>query len=389
MTQLRGTKRSGGGNPARTHTRESGWWRSCKLGAHYWYQYRAFKSTRAMTTYLWLDCDPGHDDAMAIILAAHGMNPNVIVAGVSTTCGNQTLAKTTDNALRILHLIGRDDVGARPPPPRTPPNHRSRASRRAFDPEPTLVSPLRPFPRRRPRRRGVRRRGQAPDASPAKLSRDSRQIWPRRPDIPPAPRGANPKKAIVAMAAAFERILEIPSARPVLVATGALTNVALLFSVYPELAGAVEVVLMGGALGKGNTGPVAEFNIQCDPEAARIVFESGANLTMVPLEATHTALVTPEVRERLLGNPAASGRAPSRFRRLVDELMRFFADTYKEVFDFEDPPLHDPCAVAYAVAPEMFETKDLRVDVECGSELSRWTNGGGLVAAVAGETNQL
>ena len=171
------------------------------------------------------------------------------------------------------------------------------------------------------------------------------------------------------MAAAFERILEIPSARPVLVATGALTNVALLFSVYPELAGAVEVVLMGGALGKGNTGPVAEFNIQCDPEAARIVFESGANLTMVPLEATHTALVTPEVRERLLGNPAASGRAPSRFRRLVDELMRFFADTYKEVFDFEDPPLHDPCAVAYAVAPEMFETKDLRVDVECGSEL--------------------
>lgn len=189
------------------------------------------------------------------------------------------------------------------------------------------------------------------------------------PDIPPAPRGANPKKAIVAMATAFERILEIPSARPVLVATGALTNVALLFSVYPELAGAVEVVLMGGALGKGNTGPVAEFNIQCDPEAARIVFESGANLTMVPLEVTHTALVTPEVRERLLGNPATSGRSPSRFRRLVDELMRFFADTYKEVFDFEDPPLHDPCAVAYAVAPEMFETRDLRVDVECGSEL--------------------
>ena len=77
------------------------------MGAHYWYQYRAFKPTRAMTTYLWLDCDPGHDDAMAIILAAHGMNPNVIVAGVSTTCGNQTLAKTTDNALvMIIVLLG-------------------------------------------------------------------------------------------------------------------------------------------------------------------------------------------------------------------------------------------------------------------------------------------
>ena len=343
---------------------------SCKLGAHYWYQYRAFKSTRAMTTYLWLDCDPGHDDAMAIILAAHGMNPNVIVAGVSTTCGNQTLAKTTDNALRILHLIGRDDVGARPPPPRE--HHRTivrahrvvlsipnRHSSHLSDPSPAVARVAEVYagadkPLTRPRRNCPEIHGESGLDGP---------------DIPPAPRGANPKKAIVAMAAAFERILEIPSARPVLVATGALTNVALLFSVYPELAGAVEVVLMGGALGKGNTGPVAEFNIQCDPEAARIVFESGANLTMVPLEATHTALVTPEVRERLLGNPAASGRAPSRFRRLVDELMRFFADTYKEVFDFEDPPLHDPCAVAYAVAPEMFETKDLRVDVECGSEL--------------------
>ena len=110
---------------------------------------RAFKSTRAMTTYLWLDCDPGHDDAMAIILAAHGMNPNVIVAGVSTTCGNQTLEKTTDNALRILHLIGRDDVGARPATPSSrehTTHHRSRASRRAFHPEPTPFSPLRSFP---------------------------------------------------------------------------------------------------------------------------------------------------------------------------------------------------------------------------------------------------
>lgn len=325
-----------------------------------------------MTTYLWLDCDPGHDDAMAIILAAHGMNPNVIVAGVSTTCGNQTLEKTTDNALRILHLIGRDDVGARPAAPSSrehTTHHRSRASRRAFHPEPTPFSPLRPFP-------PAARVAEVHAGADKPLTRP-RRICPEihgdsgldGPDIPPAPRGANPKKAIVAMATAFERILEIPSARPVLVATGALTNVALLFSVYPELAGSVEVVLMGGALGKGNTGPVAEFNIQCDPEAARIVFESGANLTMVPLEVTHTALVTPEVRERLLGNPATSGRSPSRFRRLVDELMRFFADTYKEVFDFEDPPLHDPCAVAYAVAPEMFETRDLRVDVECGSEL--------------------
>ena len=121
-TQLRGAKRSGAETP-RALMRV---WLVAKrkLGAHYWYQYRAFKPTRAMTTYLWLDRDPGHDDAMAIILAAHGMNPNVIVAGVSTTCGNQTLAKTTDNALRILHLIGATTSGR---PPRAP-EPRSRAS---------------------------------------------------------------------------------------------------------------------------------------------------------------------------------------------------------------------------------------------------------------------
>ena len=146
-----------------------------------------------------------------------------------------------------------------------------------------------------------------------------------------------------------------------LVATGALTNVALLFSVYPELATRVELVIMGGALGKGNTGPCAEFNIQCDPEAAHVVFESGARVRMVPLEVTHTALVTPEIRARLLWGKhppsdashgdSGGARRPSRFRALVDELMRFFASSYEEVFGFEHPPLHDPCAVYAAIAP--------------------------------------
>ena len=147
------------------------------------------------------------------------------------------------------------------------------------------------------------------------------------------------------------------------VATGALTNVALFASLYPELLEHTEVVIMGGAMGQGNTNPVAEFNIQCDPEAAHIVFECGVKLAMVPLEVTHTALVTPTVRARLLDDG-------SRFRRLVDELMQFFAQTYKDVFAFEHPPLHDPCAVAYALRPDLFTVKSLRVDVETTSSIS-------------------
>ena len=126
----------------------------------------------------------------------------------------------------------------------------------------------------------------------------------------------------------------------------------------------VDVVLMGGALGVGNTGAVVEFNMQIDPEAAAVVFNSGARVTMVPLEVTHTALVTPEVLDRIRSPPDHP------FVELIAELLLFFADTYRRVFRFEHPPLHDPCAVAYVVAPELFEMEHLRVDIETASTLS-------------------
>lgn len=182
------------------------------------------------------------------------------------------------------------------------------------------------------------------------------------PDIPHAPRNPNDEKAVIAMARAI-KTSGTETQSVYLVATGALTNVALLLSLFPELVPFVKVVIMGGAMGKGNTNPVAEFNIQCDPEAAHIVFESGADVTMVPLEVTHTALVTPEVRAALMGTG-------SRFCRLVDELLQFFADTYRDVFQFDDPPLHDPCAVFYVLQPDLFNSKLLRVDVETSSPLS-------------------
>lgn len=181
-----------------------------------------------------------------------------------------------------------------------------------------------------------------------------------------SPRVPLPGKAIMVM---YERIsccFQATRQAVRLVCTGALTNAALLLLVYPEVASMIEVVLMGGCMGLGNTGPVVEFNIQTDPEAAKVVFESGVPLTMIPLEVTHTALVTQEVLTQLINcQPVVTP-----FLLLIQQLLTFFADTYREVFRFPDPPLHDPCAVAYVVDPDIFEVERMRVDIEVSSHLS-------------------
>lgn len=122
---------------------------------------------------------------------------------------------------------------------------------------------------------------------------------------------------------------------------------------------------MGGAMGVGNTSPVAEFNIQVDPEAAAYVFECGLPIYMVPLEVTHSVLVTKSVLNKI---ETHLGR--SNFSRVCIELLLYFASTYERVFFMNDPPLHDPCAVAFAIDPSMFETKLMRVDIETHSQLS-------------------
>jgi inosine-uridine nucleoside N-ribohydrolase len=141
------------------------------------------------------------------------------------------------------------------------------------------------------------------------------------------------------------------------VATGCLTNFALLLSVFPEIKQKIEkIVLLGGAVGIGNISPCAEFNILIDPEAAKIVFDSGVEIVMVPIEVTHTALVTPSVisRVKALDSP---------FGQLCVDLLNFFGETYKRVFYFDFPPLHDPLAVAYVIEPSLFVTRHLRVDI--------------------------
>eukprot|EP00798_Chlamydomonas_sp_ICE-L_P012279 gene12279-15426_t len=146
---------------------------------------------------------------------------------------------------------------------------------------------------------------------------------------------------------------------------------------YPEVVNMIEITIMGGCIGAGNTGTVAEFNIQIDPEAAKVVFESGVPLAMMPLEVTHTVLVTPGVltavgegAAEVVHTDVVTATPTSHFRKQIMLLMQFFAETYKRVFDFDHPPLHDPCAVAYIIAPELFKVKHMHVDIETFSSLS-------------------
>jgi len=149
-----------------------------------------------------------------------------------------------------------------------------------------------------------------------------------------------------------------------IIAIAGLTNVALLLTIFPEIKSKIDkIVLLGGAMGIGNIGPVMEWNIMVDPHAAKIVFESGLKIVQIPLEVSHTCLVTQEIQSEL-----KTWNTPFSF--LLVDLLTFFAKTYKEVFKFDYPPLHDPLAVAYVIAPEIFTTEFMRVDIETNSELS-------------------
>ncbi|GAX72991.1 hypothetical protein CEUSTIGMA_g443.t1 [Chlamydomonas eustigma] len=307
---------------------------------------------------LWLDCDPGHDDAMAIILAGHNRLVNLI--GVSTVAGNQTVAKVTQNALDIVHAAGLPLI--------------------------EVVAGLgKPLLRH------------SAILCP-EIHGDSGLDGPEGgPLLPKSPLKANPGKAVLIMFEAIqEHYMQKPEGEKIrLVCIGPLSNAAILFTLYPEVIPMVEVVLMGGCLGVGNTGPVMEFNIQTDPEAAKVVFECGVKLTMIPLEVTHTVLATPEVLRAVAGisendtrdetngdlhssqnmTPSAdcahiASRARTLFRKAMVHLLLFFAETYRTEFEFPHPPLHDPCAVAYVIAPEIFKVRDMRVDIEVCSEVS-------------------
>jgi inosine-uridine nucleoside N-ribohydrolase len=259
------------------------------------------------STPILIDCDPGHDDAIALLLAL--ASPEVELLGATTVAGNQTLPKTTANAIRVLELVARgDDV-------------------------PVAAGAERPLVR-----------------DPFAASYVHGETGLDGPALPP------PRAEPVAEHA-VDFLAERIGHGVVLVATGPLTNVALLLErgARPE-----RIVLMGGSIGVGNVTPAAEFNVWADPEAADRVFRSGLDVTMVGLDVTHEALVQAD-RFRELG----------RVGRVVAEWLDFYSTFHRETYGFDGSPIHDAVTLAHVLRPDLLETVERHVAVDVESELCR------------------
>ena len=259
-----------------------------------------------------LDCDPGHDDAIMLMLAVG--SERFDIKAVTTSAGNQTQEKTLKNALNILSLIGANV-----------PVHRG-CDKPIF--RDLIIA----------------------DFVHGATGLDG-PSFPAEPALQ-----MHPLPAIEAIA----QILTDSTEKVTIVPTGPLTNIAVFLLAYPHLKSKIErISLMGGGISRGNITPAAEFNIYVDPEAAAIVFESGVPITMCGLDVTHKALVFEADIERFRAMGTVTGDA-------VADLMDFFSVYYRK----ERPELnggaalHDPCALACLFAPEIFTGQDCFVRVE-------------------------
>ena len=263
------------------------------------------------------DCDPGHDDAVAILMAA--VHPMIDLKAVTVVAGNQTLEKTVRNALNVCS-----------------------ASKRCAD-IPIAAGMSRPM---------VREQVVAGD-----IHGESGLDGPvfDEPEL-----GLDTRHAVDLI---IDLLLD--SNDPItLVPTGPLTNIGMAIRKEPEIVEKIErIVLMGGAYQHGNVTPSAEFNIYADPEAAHVVFTCGRPIVMMGLDVTRKANATAAMvaKVRSLGNPQAI---------LFAEMMEFFAKSQKEVFGWDAPPLHDPTCMAWLIDPTCFTTKPMRVEIELRGSLT-------------------
>jgi inosine-uridine nucleoside N-ribohydrolase len=268
-----------------------------------------------MATKIILDTDPGHDDAIALLLAL--ASPELEVVGVTTVSGNQTLEKTTANALRILEFVDRTDI-------------------------PVHVGCARPIVR---------------DQWAAAYVHGESGL--DGPDLPPPTTSPAEGHAVDFLAAQLEEHDDL-----VLVPVGPLTNIGLLLAKHHGIEERIgRIVLMGGAIAEGNVTPAAEFNIWADPEAAHRVFTSGVDLSMVGLDVTHKALLKPDKVGEL--------REGSRVGTLVGELYDFYHGHHERMYGWEGSPVHDALAVAHVVRDDFLTTKHLHVQVDIGPEPGR------------------
>lgn len=261
-----------------------------------------------------LDCDPGHDDAMAIIVAARHAD----LLGITTVNGNAPLARTTANALVMTQLLDLDV-----------PVH-SGAAR-------PLVAPV---------------------LNAEYIHGESGMDGAELPPVTRQVASTDAVGFIIETARAHEGCWLVP--------VGPCTNIALALRAAPDLAGRIAgISLMGGSSHHGNRTPAAEFNIWCDPEAADIVFSSGVPIVMAGLNLTYQAQAAPHYVDaiRALGTSLST---------IVADLLVFFSGTYMHVnAGFVGAPVHDPCAVLALTHPELFTRRDAHVVVEVNGTHTR------------------
>lgn len=262
-----------------------------------------------------LDCDPGHDDAVAIMLA--GRAPELEILGITVVSGNQTIEKTSQNALNVLQYLELDI--------------------------PVYAGCGQPM---------VRKRIHAAD-----IHGSSGLDGPVFPELKRTVEKEHAVTFIIRSLLSSEEAVTM-------VTTGPMTNLAMAMRMNPGILDKIErIVLMGGSYGNGNITPAAEFNIAADAEAAYVCFNSGRPITMAGLDVTRKALCFPEIVERM-------GRIDNKASKLFVDLMGHFCRTQKEVFGWEGGPLHDPVPVAYLIDPDILKTKAMNVEIDIRSEQS-------------------
>lgn len=263
-----------------------------------------------------IDCDPGVDDAIALLLAlASPEDFNLL--GITTVAGNVPLSLTQYNARRITHLAQRLDIPVY-----------------AGCPRPVLRAPV------------------TAEHVHGQTGLDGA-------DLPQPTQPLQPHHAVAFL------IDQCKAAQtPITLATlGPLTNLAVALIQAPEIVNTIDqVVTMGGALGRGNVTPNAEFNIYADPHAAQIVVEAGLKLTLIPLDVTHQVITTPERLAALenLGNSVGQAAAG---------LLRYYGQREGECYGLAGAPLHDPCVIAYLLQPDLFSGRPMHLAIETDSPL--------------------
>ena len=269
-----------------------------------------------MTTQVILDCDPGHDDAVAILLAV-AASEQLKLLGLTIVGGNVPLKLTTENALRVLALANRTDI-------------------------PVYAGCPRPLVRQIVTAEHVHGASGLDSASGELLA---------LPDTPVAEEHA--------VNFLIDTIRAAPDGSVTLVATGPLTNVAAAIAMAPDIVQRLErLVIMGGANHEpGNITPAAEFNIYVDPHAAKIVFDSGIKPVVFGLDITHKMLITPT---RLAAIASQGGRVG----QPVADFLDFFNQYDTSKYDWNGAPLHDPCTIAWLIDPTLFTGREMAVDID-------------------------